>query len=434
MTTNENKKKKSSVTRKVVPAAGMLAISAAMLASSTYAWFTMSREVEVQNIQMTATTPEDIQISLGTIGSDATTASTAETYTLAGGTGILVNDAGVVTAPRVDHTVTGYTVAEKDELDWSNIADISKYYQFGRLIPASSTDGVNVYFTPDAAGVGRTLKAGAGFHQAAAGLTDYKYDSTNKTYATTGTGSAKATAHVDTVSGGNDTWAATDSTMQDKYKVSTEWTATNDDGYYIDIPVWLRTSSTKEGGTPIYVTGYVTDKTEENNADTDDLYQAVRVAILKDDGTASEGCLTLADGKDEYINPVTGQVEHYGKFPKAGNAANILDSDNYNTRQNPAATGIFAVNGTNITADATTGMGEPGHGEIAQNNGTKAVATLAAGTGKEYGAPTKLIIRVWLEGEDKNCWNENAGQDWNIALKFSKDALPTTAPSSGSGD
>ena len=66
-------------------------------------------------------------------------------------------------------------------------------------------------------------------------------------------------------------------------------------------------------------------------------------------------------------------------------------------------------------------MGEPGHGEITQNNGTQAVATLAAGTGKEYGDPTKLIIRVWLEGEDGNCWNENAGQDWNIALKFSKE-------------
>jgi hypothetical protein len=386
----------------------------------------MSREVEVQNIQMTATTPEDIQISLGTIGSDASTASTAETYTLAGSTGILVNTGGVVTAPRVDHTVSGYTVAEKDELDWSNIADISKYYQFGRLIPASSTDGANGYFTPDAAGVGRTLKAGAGFHQAAAGLTAYQYSATNKTYEDNGGGaSAKATAHIDTVVTNDsvDTWAASDSAMQDKYKVSTEWTATNDDGYYIDIPVWLRTSSTQTGGTPIYVTGYVTDKTEENNGDTDDLYQAVRVAILKDDGTASQGCLTLADGNDEYINPVTGQVEHYGKFPTTSSAANILDSDNYNNRQSPASTGIFAVSGTNVTSDANTGMGEPAHSAITQNNGTTAVATLAAGTGKEYGDPTKLIIRVWLEGEDKNCWNENAGQDWNIALKFSKEPV-----------
>ena len=383
----------------------------------------------MQNIQMTATTPEDIQISLGTIGSTASAASEAETYTLAGGTGILVNSSNVVTAPRVDHTVAGYTKSEFDDLDWSNIADISKYYQFGRLIPASSTNGVNVFFTPDAAGVGRTLKAGAGFHQAAAGITEYNYDATNKTYATGASGTtAKATAHVDTASGSNDTWAT------DGYTVSTEWTATNDDGYYIDIPVWLRTSSTQVGGTPVYVTGYVTDKTEESNGDTDDLYKAVRVAILTDAGAAAQGCLTLADGKDEYVDPITGQVEHYAMFPTAGNAANILDSGNYNgVGGRSTDTGIFAVSGTTVTANATTGMGEPTHAEITQNNGTTAVATLAAGTGKEYGDPTKLIIRVWLEGEDVNCWNENAGQDWNIALKFSKEPLPNSAPSSPSG-
>ena len=52
----------------MIPAIAMLTVSAMTLASSTYAWFTMSREVEVQNIQMTATVPEDIQISLGKIG------------------------------------------------------------------------------------------------------------------------------------------------------------------------------------------------------------------------------------------------------------------------------------------------------------------------------------------------------------------------------
>lgn len=423
-----NTKKKGSPYKKLVPAAGSLAISAVMLSTSTYAWFTMSREVEVQNIQMTATTPEDIQISLGQIGSDATTASTSESYTLYGSTGVLLNTSNVVTAPRVDHTVSGYTESDDDSLDWSNIADISKYYQFGKLIPASSTNGQNVFFTPDAAGVGRTLKAGAAFYQAAAAGTEYKYDSTNKTFASGASGdSAKATAYVDNTSGGNDsTWSGT------AYQVSTSWTETNDDGYYIDIPVWLRTSSTQAGGTPIYVTGYVTDKTEENNGDTDDLYKAVRVAILNADGTAAQGCLTLKDGKDEYVDPKTGQVEHYSMYPTAGDETNILDSGNYNgVGGRSTDTGIYAVSGTSVTANATDGTGEPTHAEITQNNGTTAVTTLAAGTGTKYGDPTKLIIRVWLEGEDVNCWNENAGQDWNIALRFSKEALPATSSSGG---
>jgi hypothetical protein len=397
-------KKKTSAKKKLLPAAGMLALSAAMLSSATFAWFTMSREVEVQNIQMTATVPDDMQISLGKIGSNATTASTAETYSLAKSTGILVNTDGVVAEPRNN--------VANDALDWSNTIDVSKYYQFGKLIPASSTDGANVYFTPDSSGVGKTLKDGAAFYQAAAAKTAYKWDSTNKTFATNGAGdTAMATAHVDTQSGSNDNWMTGDTPT---YTKASSWSETNDDGYYVDIPVWLRTSSTDS--LSVYVSGFVTDKSEENLEDTDDLYKAVRVAILSvndDTGAyaADGGCLTLADGGDTLAST--------GQYPAYSNTANILDSGNYNSRQNPALdSGIYAVS-------AAT----PAWTTITPNNATTAVATLNAGTGTQYGTPTKLIIRVWLEGEDGNCWNDNAGQDWNIALKFSKD--PLTAQQGG---
>lgn len=36
--------------RKLISAIAMLAVSAAMLATSTYAWFTMNKEVEVRNL------------------------------------------------------------------------------------------------------------------------------------------------------------------------------------------------------------------------------------------------------------------------------------------------------------------------------------------------------------------------------------------------
>jgi len=42
------------------------------------------------------------------------------------------------------------------------------------------------------------------------------------------------------------------------------------------------------------------------------------------------------------------------------------------------------------------------------------------GTGTGYGAARKYYVRVWLEGEDPECWNANAGQDFNISLKFTK--------------
>ncbi len=47
-----NTKKKGNPMKKLVPAAGMLAISATMLATSTYAWFTMNKEVEVTGMEL----------------------------------------------------------------------------------------------------------------------------------------------------------------------------------------------------------------------------------------------------------------------------------------------------------------------------------------------------------------------------------------------
>jgi hypothetical protein len=390
-----NNKKKGSTAKKLLPATMMLAVSASMLATSTYAWFTMSREVEVQNIKLTATTPEDIQIAIGKIGSNATTESTAEAYTLAGSTGVLVNSSGEVAAPREEGT-------ENDELDWSNSADISKYYQFGKLIPASSTDGVNVFFTPDADGVGRTVKTGGLYYQAAAGTTEYKYASATNNFTNAGTGdSAKATAYVDNTSGGNDdTWSTA-------YAKSVSWTETNDDGYYIDIPVWLRTSASDT--TNIYVTGYVTKGTNSKttaDSDADDiLYQAVRVAVLKADGTADGGVLNLNDGSTYATNKTA-----YNASTNAAGIKSILDSDNYNTRAN--VSGINALN-------ATT----PGWDAITQNDGATSLGTLNAGDGAGYGTSTKFWVRIWLEGEDGDCWNENAGQDWNISLKFMKTPL-----------
>jgi len=389
----ENKK----TNKKLVSAGAMFLLSAAMLGSATYAWFTMSREVEVKNIQMTATTPEDIQLSLGAIGTPS------ETNSLTATGGYLSGD-----VPAVD-------------TDWANIADISHYYRFGKLIPASSTDGLNVFFTADAAGVGRTMKTGAKFYQAAAGATAY---GTGTAAAVSGNDDASTTAHI--VTGADDKWGTSEN--GDTYNASTAWNLTEDDGYYVDIPIWLRTSSSN--AQTIYVYGFACDKTEEDNEDNednDDLYQAVRVAVLSDTvdtwaaGTysANNGCLTLADGGDLY-SAADDDAERASMYPAHSNSANILDSLNYNQRESVTGTPapIYAVSGT-----GTNNAGA--WSTITQNNGASGndVITLPAGSGSTFGAAKKLIIRVWLEGEDGNCWNENANQDWNISLRFTKDPL-----------
>lgn len=55
--------KKKNVMRRIVPAAGMLIVSAAMLASSTYAWFTMNKEVSVTGMMMRTQVGSNLLIS-----------------------------------------------------------------------------------------------------------------------------------------------------------------------------------------------------------------------------------------------------------------------------------------------------------------------------------------------------------------------------------
>jgi hypothetical protein len=362
------KTKKNSAAKKLVPAAGMLAVSAMMLASSTYAWFTMAREVEVNNIKMTATVPEDIQISLGhlnTTGADDTSKGLAGSEFYLNGSA----DDGNAQTPA-----TG--VDKISLLDWANTADISHYYQLGKIIPASSTTGEDIYFTPDASGVGKTLKGGAKHYQAADALAAQN-DAEGKAYRTS--------LHATT--GATDAWSA--------YVTATDYNKTNDDGYYVDIPVWIRTSSTS--GANLAVDAFVTTNAA---VDTDDLYMAARVSVLN----ATTGA------------PLTNIVE--------------VRKDNWS-----GTSIVDYMATTNATGEAVASIGTEGananiatYANATRYAGTQVVA-LAAGADGEYGTPTKVILRVWLEGEDPNCWNANAGQDFNISLKFTKEAIdPYVSP------
>jgi len=397
-----NTNTKTNNRKKLIPAAGALMISAAMLGTSTYAWFTMSREVELQNIQMTATVPEDIQISLGKIGttSDVTAQSTKTADgALAMTTGYLMNTGNVVTPPREDGT-------DFDNIDWSNTADVSHYYSFGKLIPASSDTGESIFFTPDANGIGQTVKTTARYFTAVNGVTTVaESDVTGD-----GSGTLNATAHINTGA----SWTATQSSA---------WNATGDDGYYIDIPVWLRTSS--KDATTVSVKAYVKDLTQIPNFGTNDpatdtnkeLYRAVRVAILTPSGTAAAtsggNLLPVADGEGT-LAALTNNSDPY-------TGSSVLDwysavASNAATVSNPSV-----VHGGAVNAVATQGTTTPNYtaSPTAYTPGTS-VATLAARTTGSYGAATQVIVRIWLEGEDPDCYNETAGQDWSINLMFDK--------------
>lgn len=309
-----NEKKKTSAKKKLIPAVAMLTTSAVMLSTATYAWFTMSREVEVTGIKLTATTPQTIEVSLGN------------------GTG------GTVEAP---------TNETKDNDLWMNsVATGSVYDTFGKLIPASSVDGNTLYYTTNAIALGK----------------DVQFDNENSPFKSAMDKLVTAVA-------------------SNKSAVNGDLSASDDDGYYLDIPVWFRTTSTDAVTLGLEV--------EIKNSSDDDtksvLYKAARVAILPETKSAQK------------VFSETG-----AKYYKDGKAVAT------------AGATLAASYGDVSAATEATVTG----GKVTNPDATTQVATVTASTGTGYGGAVKYYIRVWLEGEDEACWNANAGQDFVINLKF----------------
>lgn len=330
-----NEKKNTSAKKKLIPAVAMLTTSAVMLSTATYAWFTMSREVEVTGIKLTATTPQTIEISLGR----ATTQATIDNTTWA-------------TAPKNDAADTDL---------WSNKAATSSVYaSFGKLIPASSTDGTNLYYTTKAKENGKSVDI---------------------------TG---ANAFTQATENNNAGW--TFQTAGASSETESNLTAdTKGEGYYLDIPVWFRTTNVEDVKLGVDVT--VTDPNADDDNTKGDLYKATRVAILNEDSSAANGGVFL--GAETDVDT--------GYYKKKAVRANTGTSENdyYGT----------VTVAKEVTANTA--------GQVTNSDSTEVANVTGVGTGKTgYSTPAKYYIRVWLEGEDVNCWNVNAGQSFNVDLKF----------------
>lgn len=314
-----NEKKNTSAKKKLIPAVAMLTTSAVMLSTATYAWFTMSREVEVTGIKLTATTPQTIEISLG----QATTSNT------------------------LTHSVEA-TAPNSDDM-WTHTAATGSVYQdFGKLIPVSSVDGFNMFYTEKATENGKKVSDVPNPFTKAETAVGWEFKEGGK--------SAETGAVVNA--------------------------AENDgSGYYLDIPVWFRTTSTDAVTLGLEV--------EIKNSSDDDtksvLYKAARVAILPETKSAQK------------VFSETG-----AKYYKDGKAVAT------------AGATLAASYGDVSAATEATVTG----GKVTNPDAATQVATVTASTGTGYGGAVKYYIRVWLEGEDEACWNANAGQDFVINLKF----------------
>jgi len=364
----KNEKRKNSTMKKLIPAAGMLALSASMLATSTYAWFTMNKVVEVTGLQMQATASSGLEISLGAWG------------TQAGNKAISVN------------------TPTKEDISWKRSILVSDYYsEIGKILPSSTDTALSIYKVPAAnvyAG-GHAVEANAAITSATEG------DSVTLNLQTYGAN----TGGLDTID------------------------TAGSEGYYIDIPMWIRSSN--QAATNVYATVTITDPDDTNGSE---LIKAARVAIIPiasaddENDTCDVTYASTSYGASSTtaatVTPLTGAAATLFGLKANGSSAamDTATAINFPTYHNGKvinATGSYKVSGdSGVTLGTTTINGARGDGEtnIAATN----VFTIPAATADDYGR-VGFVARVWLEGESIYCEDATANQDWNIDFYFSTD-------------
>ncbi|MGN0578077.1 MAG: hypothetical protein ACI4J4_05615 [Ruminiclostridium sp.] len=336
----KTEKRKNSALKKLIPAVAMLATSAVMLSTATYAWFTMNKEVKMTGLNMTATVGEGIEIALASVTGDGNAIT-------------LKNDTG--------STYVGEHPADTDtEKGWKSAVAVNDYYaDIGKIKPASSVNATALFDATDASNGGRT----ASTFKALTLPDDMAQIQKRATLPTTsGSQIIESTGTV---------------------------------GYYVDIPVHIRTSKVKDSETE----GDLYCKMIINNngatGDTKTLYKAVRVAFIP-----------ITTGTSSTTNIFGADKEYY----EAGKAVDSTTSKGAVTVLSGATD--FVTDGTDFIdgVGVVSGLKLP----YAENAG-------------EYGH-LDFYVRVWLEGESTSCYDDKAGQEWNISIAFSLGEFETPTP------
>ncbi|MGN0633954.1 MAG: hypothetical protein ACI4JW_08805 [Oscillospiraceae bacterium] len=368
---------KSSARKKLVPAVAMLTASAVMLSTATYAWFTMNKEVEVTGLTMSATASDGLEISLGEINGTTPT-----------------NE-----APKYDSA------------SWKRAIAIDDYYSaVGKLMPASSDTGLTMYKVDEEKVFGGGTKV-----EDDADVTDPKLG-------------GSATLTLDTAEGGS----------ANTYHVITD--DANAQGYFIDVPMWIRASNSAENKT-VYCTVTVTDPeasvvTGATNTGSE-LMNSVRVAIIPIgtatstfDGTTDgiKGLTLTGSAGYEASSITTSKLTLTSNTTVLGSlaAAKIfgLEDETYNGKvlSSEAAYSTACVGTQTVQTSYTVGTFTK---DISPNT---AVFTIPQAGANNYSG-VSFIARVWIEGESTYCNDATADQDWNIDFHFSLDNVPTpTSP------
>jgi hypothetical protein len=294
--------------KKLIPAAGMLMLSAAMLGTSTFAWFTMNKEVSVTGMTVHTTVESNLLIS---------------------------NDSLSSTSKNADSSFSTATLTQT----------IEKI-----LEPVSTDDGKEFYYTVDALATGDArVDAYTLYNASSAATGDSATDYLNKFSQDYGLTKTEAAAIV-----------------------AAEQGAVG----YVDYVFQLKADNTATAAEVIDLTQMDLTYTAPTNgaADTNNAYRA---AIFVEDITS--GTATADAGSLVGIWAPTGATNFSG--------ANAVDS-------------TTTVTGNVTYVNAATGL-----------------ASVDAGTTKYY----KVVVRLWIEGEDTTCYSakfKDLTGSWALDLKF----------------
>ena len=193
--------------------------------------------------------------------------------------------------------------------------------------------------------------------------------------------------------------------------------ASGADGYYVDVPMWIR--STKQTKQDVQCRVTIKNKDSENNTEND-LQKAVRVAVLPlktateaNDSTTVTNTLSVTKA-----SAVAGYADT--KYALLGDKASVfgLNWDNYTDNK-----GIKTTEGANYGAKLDAITFTKGTAQKAVPTSRDSLDNLTtvfelAGAGNNEYSVEGFVVRVWIEGESKFCNDATANQDWTIQLDF----------------
>lgn len=270
---------KNSARKKLIPAAGSLLISAVMLSTSTYAWFTMNKTVTVTGMTMSTTV----------------------------GSNLLISN---------DNTEGNFKTAIEQNVS-------------GVLEPVSTVNGINYFYTVQASADGKKLATQATYEDLAEP-------------------------------------GSSDTAFHSAYG--------NDDALgYIDYTFYLKATSTADDGEKVSMTkcNLYRDASTSSGTKTEVTDKAWRVAMF---------------------------VEKVGTNTASCGAGGVADAENLKS--------VLGLTGADYFTD-NKGVKQAAAGDtqldtvIGWNTAANLDSAVAKGNTQYY----KVIVRLWLEGEDESCTN-----------------------------